>query len=179
LRLSTEIYTGAKHPSRNLGMKLFESMIPDEALINISIDDLLEFRLDTKVYYEAWTIEINKLEAKLKKDGFNFTNQDIQYLIDTDINPRLFELKNEIRKIRDERFSNIIKLIKNNTISLIVGGSLTAINLSTAILGFITTNLKTPGLTDDIIDKQFKLRDIKQSNGLTYLLKLNELINEN
>lgn len=177
-RISTEIYTGANHQTRSLGMKLFESMIPDEALLKISIDELLKFRQDTKAYYDAWTIESNKLEAQLKKDGFNYTNKDIQNLIDTEINPRLFELKNEIGKIRDEKFSSIIKLIKNNTISLIVGGSLTAIDFSTAIIGFIATNLKTPKLTDDIIDGEFKLKNIKKSNGLTYLLKINELVNE-
>lgn len=177
-RISTEIYTGANHQTRSLGMKLFESMIPDEALLKISIDELLKFRQDTKAYYDAWTIESNKLEAQLKKDGFNYTNKDIQNLIDTEINPRLFELKNEIGKIRDERFSSIIKLIKNNTISLIVGGSLTAIDFSAAIIGFIATNLKTPKLTDDIIDGEFKLKNIKKSNGLTYLLKVNELVNE-
>ena len=35
-------------------------MIPDEALFKIPVDDILEFREDTKKYYSAWTIEINK-----------------------------------------------------------------------------------------------------------------------
>ena len=103
-RLSAKIYTGSNNVTRSLGMKLFESIIPDEALLKISIEELLQFRQDTKDFYGAWTIIINKLEAQLKKEGHIFTNQDIQNIIDIEINPRLFELKNEIRKVRDERF---------------------------------------------------------------------------
>ena len=40
---------------------------------------------------------------------------------------------------------------------------------NTANLFEAATNLKTPKLTDDIIDNQFKLKDIKDSNGLTYI----------
>lgn len=176
LRLSSEIYTGKSHNSKSLGMKLFQSMIPDEALLKIPVEEILSFREDTKQYYEAWSIEINKLEAQLSKDGFALNDKDIQNIIDTQINPRLFELKNEIRRVRDKKFADILKVVKNNVIAIIAGGSLTAINLPAAILGFITTNLKTPKLTDDIIDNQFKLKDIQESNGLTYLLKLNEVL---
>jgi hypothetical protein len=176
LRLSSELYTGKSHNSRSLGMKLFQSMIPDEALLKIPVDEILSFREDTKKYYEAWTIEINRLEARLAKEGFALSDKDIQNIIDTEINPKLFELKNEIRRVRDKKFADILKVVKNNVIAVIAGGTLSAINLPAAILGFITTNLKTPKLTDDIIDNQFKLKDIKDSNGLTYLLKLNEKI---
>lgn len=176
LRLSSELYTGKSHNSRSLGMKLFQSMIPDEALLKIPVDEILSFREDTKKYYEAWTIEINRLEAQLAKEGFALSDKDIQNIIDTQINPKLFELKNEIRRVRDKKFADILKVVKNNVIAVIAGGTLSAISLPAAILGFITTNLKTPKLTDDIIDNQFKLKDIKDSNGLTYLLKLNEKI---
>jgi hypothetical protein len=176
LRLSSEIYTGKNHNSKSLGMKLFQSMIPDEALLKIPVEEILSFREDTKKYYAAWTIEINKLEAQLAKEGFALSDKDIQNIIDTEINPKLLDLKNEIRRVRDKKFADILKVVKNNVVAVIAGGSLSAISLPAAILGFITTNLKTPKLTDDIIDNQFKLKDIKDSNGLTYLLKLNEKI---
>lgn len=178
LRLSSELYTGKSHASKSLGMKLFQSMIPDEALLKISVEDLLSFREETKQYYEGWSIEINKLEAQLAKDGFALTDKDIQNIIDTEINPKLFELKNEIRRVRNKKFADILKLVKKNAIAVIAGGTLSAINLPAAILGFITINMKTSKLTDDIIDNQFKLKDIKDSNGLTYLLKLNEKIEQ-
>jgi len=45
-----------------------------------------------------------------------------------------------------------------------------------AIAGFIGSNLKTPELTDEIIEAHFKFKDKKASNGLTYLLKLQEYL---
>ena len=87
-------------------------------------------------------------------------------------------MKNEIRRVRNKKFADILKLVKKNAIAVIAGGTLSAINLPAAILGFITINMKTSKLTDDIIDNQFKLKDIKDSNGLTYLLKLNEKIEQ-
>lgn len=176
LRLSSELYTGKNHNSKTLGIRLFQSMIPDEALLKIPVEEILGFREDTKKYYESWTIEISRLEAQLAKEGFALSDKDIQNIIDTEINPKLFELKNEIRRVRDKKFADILKVVKNNVIAVIAGGTLSAINLPAAILGFITTNLKTPQLTDDIIDNHFKLKDIKDSNGLTYLLKINEIM---
>ncbi len=176
-RVTNRIYTGEDIRSRQLGLRLFEAMIPDEALVHLSIDDLLKFRKKTKSYYDAWEIESNRLESQLINGGFDFPESKIQKIIDTEINPKLFEYKNEIRRVRDEMFSKIMKLVKNVGISVITGGTLSTIDIPSAIYGFIATNLKTPELTDEIIDAHFKLRDIKRSNGLTYLMKVNQLIN--
>jgi hypothetical protein len=99
-------------------------------------------------------------------------------LFDTEINPRLRELKNEIRRIKDDRFKNILKTIKNCVLSSIALGILSSISITGAFASFIGTNLKTPQLTDDIIDANFKLKDKKLSDGLTYLLKLQELLDK-
>ncbi len=175
-RLSSKIYTGRKYNAKSLGVKLIQSIIPDEALIKISLDDLLEFRQDTSKYFDAWNVVINQLESKLLIDGFILSDNDILQIIDTDINPQLFELKNEIRSVRDKRFSNVMKIVKNNAIATIIGGSLTGISIPAAILSFIALNLKTPKLTDELIDSHNKLSDIKKSNGLTYLLEVDNLI---
>ena len=175
LRLSNEIYNGRSTRTRQVGLKLMDCVIPDEALKQISLPDLLDFREKTKVYFESWTIEMNKLEALLFKDNFSITDHDILNLYDTEINPRLRELKNEIRRIKDDRFKNILKTIKNTALSCIALETLSSLSVTGAIAGFIATNLKTPQLTDEIIDANFKIKDKKLSEGLTYLLKLQEL----
>jgi hypothetical protein len=96
-------------------------------------------------------------------------------LFDTEINPRLRELKNEIRRIRDERYANILKTIKNTVISGLAFGSLSSLSITGAIASFIGANFKTPKFTDDTIDANLKLKDKKLTEGLTYLLKLQEL----
>lgn len=175
-RISNQIYTGKNIKSRQFGIRLFEAMIPDEALFHLTIEDLLIFRGKTKDFYNAWEIQSNKLETQLINEGADFSDAQIQAIIDGEINPGLFELKNEIRRVRDDMFSKVLKVIKNAGLSVITGGTLSAISIPAAIAGFIATNLKTPQLTDDMIDAHFKLKDIKQTNGLTYLMKVNQLI---
>jgi len=176
LRLSNNIYSGKTLKSRQLGLKLMDCTIPDEALMQIPWQDILEFRGQTKDYFDAWTVEINRLEAILFKDNFSISDQDVINLYDSDINPRLWELKNEIRRIRDDRYKNILKTIKNTVLSSIAIGTLSSLSITGAIACFIGTNLKTPELTDDIIDAGFKIKDKQLSNGLTYLLKVQEFI---
>ena len=144
-------------------------------MFQIHWQDLLIFREQTKDYFDNWTVEVNKLETSLFGNDLSITDQDIIRLFDTDINPRLRELKNEIRRIKDERYSNILKTIKNTVISGLAFGSLSSLSITGAIASFIGANLKTPKFTDDIIDANLKLKDKKLTDGLTYLLKLQEL----
>lgn len=175
LRLSSNVYNNRTFKSRQLGLKLMDCIIPDEALLHIHWSDLLIFRERTKDYFDNWTVEVNKLETSLFENDLSITDQDVIRLFDTDINPRLRELRNEIKKIRDERYANILKTIKNTVISTLALGTLSSLSIPGALVSFIGSNLKTPKLTDDIIDANIKLQDKKLSEGLTYLLKLQEL----
>lgn len=178
LRLTNNLYTGSIIRTRQLGIKLMDCIIPDEALKQITWQEILDFRETTKVYYENWAIEMNKLEAMLFKNNFAITDQDALLLFDTEINPRLRELKNEIKRINDDRFKNVLKTIKNVFLSGIELGTLSSLSVTGAIAGFIATNLKTPQLTDDIIEANFQLKNKRRSDGLTYLLKLQEHIDK-
>ncbi len=175
-RINNNIYTGKKSISRILGIKLIEGLIPDAALAKLSIEELLSFRRDTKGYYDAWMSEVRKLEANLINEKFGFNNIEIQLYIDSTIEPELLKLKKEIKKIRDDRFKDVMKVIKNTSISLITGGTLSTIGLPAAVIGFIMGHLKTPQLTDEIIDANIKLKQTKQMSNYTYLLKVQELI---
>lgn len=175
LRLSSNVYSSRPIKSRQLGLMLMDCIIPDEALFQIHWQDLLVFREQTKDYFDNWTVEVNKLETSLFGNDLSITDQDVIRLFDTDINPRLRELKNEIRRIKDERYANILKTIKNTVISGLAFGSLSSLSITGAIASFIGANLKTPKFTDDIIDANLKLKDKRLTDGLTYLLKLQEL----
>ncbi|HEY5370760.1 MAG TPA: hypothetical protein VIJ75_17375 [Hanamia sp.] len=103
LRLSNDVYSGVETRSRQLGLKLMDCLIPDEALSQIPWQDILVFREKTKEYFEAWDIELKKIEAILFKENSSLSDLDILNLVDSDINPRLFELKREIGKIKEDR----------------------------------------------------------------------------
>ena len=174
LRISNEGYVGKTPSSRSLGFKVMDCFISDDALQHIHWTDILSFRERTKPYFEAWEIEINKLESQLfEQRGLSST--EIQRLFDSNINPRLWELETEIRQIRDEQFKNILKTVKNSVFSLISLGTLSSLSIPGAIAAFFGLNLKTPHFTDEIIENQFKLKYKKLSNGLTYLLELKKL----
>jgi len=175
-RITNNIYTGKNAISRTLGIKLIEGLIPDAALARLSIEQILTFREDTKGYYEAWMTEVKKLEADLIGDKFGFSDLEIQLFIESKIEPELLKLKNEIQKIRDDRFKDIMKVVKNTTISLITGGTLSTIGLPAAVIGFVLGHVKTPQLTDEIIDANVKLKQAKDFNNYTYLFKIQELI---
>lgn len=177
LRLSNAKYVGQTQKSRSLGFKIMDCMIPDAALTKISIDDILEFREKTSEYYKNWTIEINKIESQLFINQ-GISNSEVSCLLDVEINPRLRELNNEIRRIRDDRFKNILKTIKNTFLSFVSLGTLSSLSIPGAIALFVGNNLKTPKLTDEIIEAHFQLKDKKLSNGLTYLLEVQEYLNQ-
>src|SRR5688572_14504784 len=168
-RITNGMYTGKNTISRILGIKLIEGLIPDAALAKLSIEELLTFRDDTRAYYDAWITEVKKLEADLIKETFSFSDLEIQLFIESQIAPEILKLKNEIKKIRDDRFKDVMKIVKNTTISLISAGTLSALSLPAAVVAFILGHVKTPQLTDEIIDANVKLKQAKEFNNYTYL----------
>jgi len=175
-RLSDASYTGIPVRTRQLGLRLFESLVPDEALLHLTITDLLLFRERTKSYYEAWAVEVAKLEADLAGATVDLTDTAIQNLIDSRITPSVLEVKNEIRNIRDEVLASAMKLVKNLGVSIVAAGSLYEANPTMAIGAFIASHLKSGAVTDDLIDAAFKIKNVRKSSGLTYLMKVNQLI---
>lgn len=177
-RLSDAAYTGTPIRSRQLCLRLFESLVPDEALTHLTISDLLLFRERTKAYYEAWSIQVTKLEAELAQSNVDLTDSAIQNLIDSQIAPSILEVKKEIRKIRDEVLASGMKLVKNVGVSIVAAGALFEANPTMAIGAFIAAHLKSGAVTDDLIDAAFKIKNVKKSSGLTYLMKVNQLITD-
>jgi len=156
-------------------LRLFESLVPDEALLHLTITDLLLFRERTKLYYEAWTCEVAKLEADLAGATVDLTDEAIRNLIDSKITPSIREVKNEIRKIRDEVLASAMKLVKNLGVSVVAAGSLYEANPTMAIGAFIASHLKSGAVTDELIDAAYKIKNVKKSSGLTYVMKVNQL----
>jgi len=146
--------------------------------LHLSIDDILLFRKRTKEFYDVWEIELTKLENKILEEGIDFSNQQIQGIIDQEIAPQILKLKNDIINIRDEMFSKILKVVKNTALSLIAGGTLSAISIPAAIAGFIAFNIKNKDIADAIIDNYFSKKKLYRESGLTYILKVNQVIDK-
>ncbi len=169
IRLSNKDYYPNAKPSKNLGLNIIESIISDAALNVIELREIFEFRERIDIYYKNYIIELNKLESELLHEGEGI---DPNYVLDTKIIPELRRLKNEMTKIRDDKFKRYLELLNKGVYSIIAASSLSFIGIGAAILGFVVSHLKSPVITQGIIDDYFKIRDVQRNSYLTYIMKL-------
>jgi hypothetical protein len=175
-RLKNSISSQKTLRLKQLDLKLMDCFIPDEALNLIQGRDLLNFRYKISDYFDAFSVEINKIETILLKDGLILSEKDITNLIDIELNPKLQQIKIEILKVRNDMFKDILKLTKNLFISGVLFSSLFSVNFWGALSSFLISNLKSPKFLDSLIDNKFKIKDVYESNSLAYLLKIQEKI---
>jgi hypothetical protein len=172
IRISDKSYDKNTKPSRSLGFKVMDTLISDEALEYIKFPDILKFREETKGLYQNYIVEMNKMEAEILKAG---TDIDINYIMDTSINPGLNKVRNELLKVRDSRFKKVLTMVNNGVFTAITTGVLSFVNLPMAIIGFVGTQLKSPKISQEIIEAHFNMKNLERQSHLTYLLKLNQL----
>ena len=132
-------------------------------------------------YYVMFEAELKKQAEPIivrifQNDLSGFEGEDADQL--QKLLRALAELKEDdqekIDKIKEDRYKNILKTVKNVVISSISLGTLSGLSITGAILSFIGANVKTPQITDEIIDANFSIKDRQRSNGLTYLLEVKE-----
>lgn len=172
IRLSDSNYIGDIRSARSLGKKIIEMFISDEALNKMEFNEILNFRKETNDIFKSYITEINKIEANLYKENEKI---DALYIRDAIINPELDRIRKELIKARDNRFKKFAHIINNGFFSTIAAGTLSFVSLPAAIVGFVSTHLKSPKLTQEIIDEHFKIRELKKDSNFTYLLKLKRL----
>ena len=176
IRRSDKNYVENAKPSRSLGYKVMDTLISDEALEFVEFPDILKFREETKGLYQNYIVEMNKLEAEIIKAGDTI---DINHIMDVSINPEMNRIRNELLKVRDNRFKKVLTMINNGVFTAITTGALSFVNLPMAILGFVGTQLKSPKITQEIIEDNFNLKELERQSHLTYLLKLNKMAEKN
>ncbi|CAM4389822.1 hypothetical protein [Zobellia nedashkovskayae] len=176
IRRSDKNYVENAKPSRSLGYKVMDTLISDEALEFVEFPDILKFREETKGLYQNYIVEMNKLEAEIIKAGDTI---DINHIMDVSINPEMNKIRNELLKVRDSRFKKVLTMINNGVFTAITTGALSFVNLPMAILGFVGTQLKSPKITQEIIEDNFNLKELERQSHLTYLLKLNKMAEKN
>ncbi|ABQ06619.1 hypothetical protein [Flavobacterium johnsoniae] len=172
IRISDSGYSGKKSNAKKLGLNIMEMFLSDQALEQIHFKEILSFRKETEQIYQNYIIEINKLEAELIRSGEEI---DLLYLMDTKINPEINKLRNELLKARNLRFKKLLTILNNGVFSTIAAGTLSLVNLPAAVLGFVGGHLKSPKITQEIIEEHFKIKEIQNNSHLTYLLKLSKL----
>ncbi len=168
LRTSDSSYLGGI--SKNapfLGMEIARSVIPDEALQQLSFKDIEEYRTNCKDAYKSWMVELNRLASTLDQNGI--TQEKIQKLISSEIKPKIIEYENEMIKIRDEMFANILKRIIKWEMPSLSLAYLSDLDFIKASILFLSALIPAaPHLIDYIKDT----RTINRKNSLAYLIGL-------
>lgn len=172
LRASDSAYVGgtSRH-APYIGLDIAKSVIPDEALKQLKITEILEYREKAKDSYTAWIAEVNRAAAEIGKIDGNLSPDEIARIIATDFTPRVIEYKNEMRAIRDDIFADVMKKIATWEVPSLSLAYLANIGIAGALTLFASA--LAPAVAD-IVDYFKDKRDIERRNAMSFLIKLSK-----
>lgn len=156
-----------------LAMKSVELVIP--AMKEVEPEIILEARDRLKDQLVLFWASMLKLSTKLKSE----INQDMkpndiffeaQEIVDTTVLPALVELKNKIYKDKKSWFYKILNPAFDGVKMFMGNPKLTTENL---VITGLTTGMN---ITSNFIELEYEVQKIKKEAGLTFLLRLDELI---
>ena len=172
LRTSDSAYVGgtSRH-APYIGLTIANSVIPDEALQILKITDILEYREKAKDSYSSWITEVNRAAAEIGNIEGNISQDEIAKIIATDFAPRVVEYKNEMRAIRDDIFSDVMKKIVKWEFPSLSLSYLANLGIAGALTLFASA--LAPAIPD-VVDYLKAKRDIERRNAMSFLLKLSK-----
>ncbi len=170
LRSSDSSYVGgtSKH-APYIGIDIAKSVIPDEALEQLKITDILKYREKSKDSYRAWITEVNKIASEIADIDGNISPDEIAKIIAADFTPRVIEYKNDMCAIRDDLFADVMKKIIKWEMPSLTLAYLANLGIAGAITLFASA--LAPAVPD-IVDYFKSKRDIERRNAMSFLIKL-------
>jgi hypothetical protein len=172
LRVSDSAYVGgiSRH-APYLGIDIAKSVIPDEALEQLKITEILNYREKAKDSYTAWITEVNRAAAEIGKIDANITPDEIAKIIATDFTPRVIEYKSEMCAIRDDLFADVMKKVATWEFPSLSLAYLANVGITGALILFASAFV--PAIPD-VIDYFKSKRDIERRNAMSFLIKLSK-----
>ena len=157
-----------------LGFNLVSAVMPDEALQKLELSDINAYRKASKDAYSAWSVEINRLSAKIDNMDFDAAHKEIPRIIASELIPKLIECKNEMMSVRDKMFGDLIKAVTKVHYQI---PTLTIAYLTSNIMGTIASFLVSyaPAVAPVVVDYVSDRRASLRKNSMSYLLGLSEL----
>ena len=156
-----------------LAMKSVELVLP--AMKRAEPEIILEARDRLKDQLPLFWASMLKLSTKLKTE----INQDMnlkdvlfetQEIVDTTVLPALVELKQKINQEKKSWFYKILNPVYDGVKMFMGNPKLTTENL---IVTGLTTGMN---ITSNFVEQEYEIQKIKKEAGLTFLLRLDELI---
>lgn len=156
-----------------LAMKSVELVLP--AMKEVEPEIVLEARDRLKDQLPLFWASMLKLSTKLKAQiDQGMKSKDIifetQEIVDTTVLPALIELKSKINMEKKNWFYKILNPLYDGVKMFMGNPKLTTENL-------VITGLSTGmNITSNFIDQEYEIQKIKKEAGLTFLLRLDNLI---
>ena len=156
-----------------LGLEIARSVLPDQALEELQIEDLASYRRKTQDAYNAWSTELDKLVASIDDLEPSKVRESLPKLIATEVAPRITEYQNEMVSAREKLFGGLLKSLVKWQVPTFSVAYVSGLSSTAAIAAFFAAGIHTavaPAIVDYIISR----RAIKRKNGLAYLVGLRE-----
>ncbi len=176
MRAGDSRYVG-QHPTLSpyLGYAIASSVIPEEALSKLKIQDIFEYRRSAKDAYTAWNAEIDRLAARITDIEPDKVEKEIPRIINEEIQPKLIEYRNEMKSARDVLFGDLIKRVVSWEMPTLSVAYLASLDLTSALAAF--AGALAPAVPA-VVDYFVKRRDVHRRNSMAYLIGLSKRTNE-
>jgi hypothetical protein len=158
-----------------LGLAITKSVLPDEVLSRLKMEDLFEYRASAKDAYSAWALDVDRLAQKLLDIPADRFGAEAANLIVNDIRPRMLELRLDMAAARDKLFGDLVKTATKWEVPTISIAYLASLSLPTAIAAF--AGALAPAVPA-IVDYYTQRRNLVRRNSMAYLVGVSKLLDD-
>jgi hypothetical protein len=173
LRVSSGAYVkNGSYIASGLGLAIAHAVIPDQALQQLNLREIVEYRKRAAKPYKAWLTELDALAASLYDEPSEDLPAKVSSLITANVMPRVVEYKNEMRDIAEALYGDAIKRALAGaaaipTLSVALGARLSVDSALMEFAGWLGTTVAPM-----IVDYIRAHRRLERKHSIAYLMKL-------
>jgi hypothetical protein len=170
LRCSDDAYVaGTSRAAPFVGSAMLQAVIPDDLVRAASIEQLIEFRRRSVDLYKSWSIEVNRLSAQIDSLDPAVLAKEVPRLLATDVAPKLHEIRQEMKSIRDSFFADLIKKVAALEFPTLTIANYLNAGVGMSLLLFGNALVPAVPLLIDFLRARV---DTRRKNNLSYLLEV-------
>jgi len=173
LRTGTRRYVGPTPAlAPFIGLEFVRAVIPDEVLQQLDFRHILDYRKKTKGLYDAWNVQVNSLAAKVNDTDPEHAEAVIKGLIATELMPQVQDYQNEMAKVRDNLFGDLLKNVAHWHVPSLSLSYLASFGFTHALATFAAATAKAA--IPPVIDYVKARRVVTGKHPVSYLIGINK-----
>jgi len=158
-----------------LGLAVAKSVLPDESLSHLKMEDLFEFRRSAKDSYAAWTAELDRLSIKLLDVPPERLTVEATKIIVTEVRPKMLQLRRDMIGARDKLFGDLFKAVSRWEVPTLSLSYLAGLSVPAAIAAFTGALVPT---VPSVVDYFVQRRALVRNNSMAYLVGLTKVLDD-